>query len=345
METQKHDLYEWYDVAIASLFAKMELPEELANIVKRFDGFMRAKRQVKGTRYQKLKAVIDFLEWFKRDPKEATREDLELYVAHLNEKYLPSTVSGRIGRLKVFFNWYFRLPRRQFPDCIAWITPQRVERRIEPSDLLMPQDCARLIEALPKLWQKAAIELVYHLGCRLGELLSLRLCDIERTSYGFDVWVRAYGAESNTKKHFRLVPLVGKFPYLETWLLVHPLKDSPEAPLFVTSKRSLPHISTLQKILKTVAKRLNLRINIYPHLFRHTAATRDAALYPETVVKAKFGWTPSSNMLDRYIHLSPRTIKARILRAHGISVEEEELESPLLLPLDQFYVEAPKSRD
>jgi integrase/recombinase XerD len=53
------------------------------------------------------------------------------------------------------------------------------------------------------------------------------------------------------------------------------------------------------------AKIAKLPKELHPHLFRHTAATERARLgWNEAQMRAYFGWSKSTDMPSRYVHLA-----------------------------------------
>ena len=118
----------------------------------------------------------------KEDLREATTDDLVAYLAHLDRKGLASlTVAYRLGRLRRFFAYFHRsgvlfldpatdLRRRQPPRRLrAWLTEEETKRLLEQPDVATPLG----------LRNRAALELLYSSGLRIGELLALELDDLD----------------------------------------------------------------------------------------------------------------------------------------------------------------------
>jgi len=57
-------------------------------------------------------------------------------------------------------------------------------------------------------------------------------------------------------------------------------------------------------MLKKTAVKAGIKKHIYPHLFRHSAATRDARYLTESELRLKYGWSGDSQMAQVYVHLS-----------------------------------------
>jgi len=71
------------------------------------------------------------------------------------------------------------------------------------------------------------------------------------------------------------------------------------------------------KILKEIAKKVGVQKRIYPHLFRHTAATRDSRYLSDRELILKYGWAGDSSMLGVYAHLSGADLDDKLLAAYS----------------------------
>ena len=73
------------------------------------------------------------------------------------------------------------------------------------------------------------------------------------------------------------------------------------------------------------AKRAGITKHVHPHLFRHSRATALLRMkVPEADVKKLLGWSPGSQQLTRYSHLTSRDALHSLLTANGISVPRED---------------------
>ncbi len=82
-------------------------------------------------------------------------------------------------------------------------------------------------------------------------------------------------------------------------------------------------------MLQVAFRRAEIRKRPSPHLFRHNRATILAKHLTEAQLKEYFGWTQSSDMAARYVHLSGRDVDTAIMKLYGIKVEESEEEMKL----------------
>jgi len=208
------------------------------------------------------------------------------------------------------------------------------KNQITRADLLTDNEIATLIEMADNPRDKAIVALLYDLGCRIDELASLRWEDVrEHPDYpkAFMVTIR------RSKTMLRTVTVFEAFPYLRDYLNVHPLKA--RGPLWVGKKAGklvgMDTSGLRWVILRLVqdakdAGRIDKDRHIYAHLFRHTRATRLLELgYSEARLKQRLGWTLSSKMLVRYVHLAQEADADEEARVHGIKVAERKRDTGL----------------
>lgn len=108
---------------------------------------------------------------------------------------------------------------------------------------------------------KALISILYESGCRIGEILNMRIRNV-----GFDA--NGAGLIVNGKTGQRRVRLIHSVPRLVTWLEHHPEKGDPKAFLWVSvgsknSRQRLMHQSVVS-LLKKTAKRAGLNKKCNP---------------------------------------------------------------------------------
>jgi integrase/recombinase XerD len=77
------------------------------------------------------------------------------------------------------------------------------------------------------------------------------------------------------------------------------------------------------RFVRATAARAQIPKRIYSHLFRHTRVTHVLAtgLMSESQAKHYFGWTPSSPMLSRYLHLVTKDVDDAYKRMLGLPTQ------------------------
>ena len=217
-----------------------------------------------------------------------------------------------------------------YPEEVNWIKVRLKERHKLPEELLTEDEMKRMFAASSEPRDRALVQCLYETGCRISELLTVQLKNINFDEYG--AVLRVIG-----KTGTRRVRIVASVSSLATWLDMHPFKDDPDAYLFVrrhqrTNGNSKPfRYSYASKIIKDLAVAAGIRKRVHPHLFRHSRATALANRLTEAQMKEYFGWTQSSDMASVYVHLSGREVDDAILGLYGFRSEEKKKEIKQLI--------------
>jgi len=261
---------------------------------------------------------------------EATKDDLIGLVGRLEgEKLAESTKYDLKVVLKTFFRWLKGGDDEQTPKEVSWLKP-RVKNRSHklPEDLLSEEEILRMAQAATTPRDKALLLVLYESGCRIGELLSLKMKNVSFDQYG--AVLRVTGKTGD-----RRVRIISSAPALSSWLENYEGANNPEAVLWPPrsnnnhdTRFSAVHAS-VHKTLQTLAARAGIKKRVYPHLFRHSRATALANKLTEAQMKEYFGWTQASNMASVYVHLSGRDVDNALLALQGMAKPEDKKEELL----------------
>ncbi|MDY0292561.1 MAG: tyrosine-type recombinase/integrase [Desulfuromonadaceae bacterium] len=197
-----------------------------------------------------------------------------------------------------------------------------------PEEILTEDEIKSMIENADTPRNKAFISGIYEAGARISEFGTLKLKHVVFDEFGIRLTV-------NGKTGMRIVRLIFSVPFMISWINIHPYKNDPNAPLWVTDKKAgfkprQMEYAGFRKIVKTIAEISNIKKRVYNQLFRHTRATHLALKVSESQMKIIFGWTADSNMPKIYIHLSGVDVDDTILKLYGLK-KEEETESVLTI--------------
>ena len=189
--------------------------------------------------------------------------------------------------------------------------------RILPEELLTQDDVKALVDATERSRDRALILTLYETGGRIGEVLSLRIRNVQFDEYGAVLIVGG-------KTGMRRVRIVASSPALAGWLRDHPKRNDPDSPLWIltgnTNHGKPMTYPAAVKLLRQTAKRANLKKAVNPHMFRHSRASHLATDLTESQMKQYLGWTPGSDMAAVYVHLSGRDVDNALLRINGVEV-------------------------
>ena len=196
-----------------------------------------------------------------------------------------------------------------------------------PGDLVSEEEVKMLVDAAVSIRDKAFIITLYESGARVGEVGAVHIRDVVFEERYTTVMVKG-------KTGSRRIIVVASTPYLNTWIQNHPLKNDPDAPLWVNmgtvNRYRAMSYPGLAKILRVAAERAGLNKRVTPHKLRHSRATFLASRLTEAQMNQIFGWKQGSEMPSIYVHLSGRDVDDAILGVYGL--KKTETEKPKLTP-------------
>ena len=262
------------------------------------------------------------------------------------------TYNNRLITLVQFFKWLYNpeLPSkdRPKPDIIANLQQLRRKEKstYKPSDLWTQDDDQLFLKYCPSVRERCYHMIARDTSCRPHEIIALRIKDVV-----FKMANDRQYAEVlvNGKTGSRSVPLINSIPYVKDWLDVHPQRTNPNAylifgegksygkklrPVFITSIYSLYKKEFFPKLLddpnvspedKVKIKEL-LKKPWNPYIRRHTALTENSQLLKEHVLRQYAGWSPNSNMHQKYLHYFGNESNESILEAYGLKPRTEEVD-------------------
>jgi site-specific recombinase XerD/ribosomal protein L40E len=257
-----------------------------------------------------------------KDFSQTNKEDIVKLCSEINNSdFAEWTKHNYMVVTKRFYKWL--LQSEEYPPEVKWIKTNVKNNRIKlPNELLTIEDISKLADHTNNLRDRCFILTLYESGARIGEILGVKLKDIEHDKYG--VKVNLFG-----KTGARKIRLIACAPSISNWLMEHPDRENKNSPLFcgIWSKKRGETIdySTFRAILKDTAKKAGINKPINPHHFRHSRATELAKIFTESQLCQYMGWIQGSKEASTYVHLSGRDMDIAVLAMHGL-VEEKDKE-------------------
>lgn len=176
----------------------------------------------------------------------------------------------------------------------------------------------RVVMAQAFLW------FLWDTGFRVGEALSVRICDLKLTADSVVVKLSTDSPFGVLKTGPRTIEVNECVPALKASLSVHP-DPRPDAPLWVTMHREVKVMSgqACDNLVKLIRERSGISLHgskpLSCHDFRHTSATRRAeAGWVEADLRKFHGWTWDSMMPARYVHKAMENVRALVRRDAGL---------------------------
>lgn len=259
--------------------------------------------------------------------EKATKKDIEAVIGNMESSdYSPRTKLDFKASVKRLYKWLDG--GEEYPESVRWIrTGARKNNDTLPEDLLTEDEVKKIVGACRNPRDRAIVAVLWESGCRIGELLNLR---VRHVSFEENLTrITVHG-----KTGARRVPLIDSTPYLAEWLENHPMRDKRGSPLWVgigtVGRDRRLEYAALRKMLQNVARKAKIGKKVNPHNFRHSRATMLANHLTEAQMNQYFGWVTGSDMPSTYVHLSGRDVDDAILKMRGLSKpKEEEIESSL----------------
>ncbi|WP_259134898.1 site-specific integrase [Methanosalsum natronophilum] len=250
-----------------------------------------------------------------------TEQDIKFIRGKLVRKYEnPATVAQYERSLR---KWVGVSNQKGLLECIK-IKNVKYESK-EPEEVLTKTEVEAIIDTCNNPRDRALFALLYDSGCRIGELLSMRVKDVKFDQNG------ALVSFPEGKTGYRKNRVVFAASYLRVWVENHKLNTDPNAPLWLSRKTSSNEPQPLKYqgvalLLERLVKECGIEKRVHLHLFRHTRASELANTLTEQQLKKQLGWTQGSSMAARYVHMNDRDLENAILKSSGVEVDEEGAE-------------------
>lgn len=291
----------------------------------------------KATRIKQLQILLTLSRKVNKNWSDVVKSDIDRLVRDIMNEYGDvngdETESSRDFKkiLKLFFRW-LKLGSREYkevgdPPETKGIRLKKPKDKITRENLLKEEDLTKILYACGEnLRDRAFIDVHLEAGTRPGEILSLQLKHVEFDKIGARIHV-------DGKTGARPIRLIRSTPNLASWINAHPSRNNPEAPLWILLDSEnygepMTYVAAKAMVdrrcsMANLSKRVNLK------LFRHTAATNMAKILTDAEMKKRHGWTRTSNMPARYVHLIDADVEQKILIHYGIEQKENQIHANL----------------
>jgi site-specific recombinase XerD len=202
-----------------------------------------------------------FAEYINKPTVQITTADIRKYLAS-DKQWMMSTVDNKLSKIKTFFGWLVR-EEILLRDPSAKIKPPKKPKRLPKA--LNIEELELVRESCKTLRERALMEVMYSTGCRLSEIMNMKINDIS----GTEMSAKVIGKGDKE----RVVYLTPKAMYhLRKYL--ESRNDDCEY-LFVTDRKPARKMAnrTIERIIDKIQSRAKISKKLTPHVFRHTAAT------------------------------------------------------------------------
>jgi site-specific recombinase XerD len=200
-----------------------------------------------------LKMVSQFI---RKELNEITEHDIRKYL--LSKKHLSS--SSRMAVINAFKAFYKLVMGRGFDHAI--LPRPKVEQK-QP-DILSTDEISMMLKRCANIKHKAIIALMYSCALRVGEVVNLKVKDIDSSNQKINI-------KNGKGKIDRVVMLDEKLLYvLREYYQVYKTKEY----LFEGNKGGKYSDRSIQSIIKKTVKACGIEKNISSHSMRHSCLTQ-----------------------------------------------------------------------
>jgi integrase/recombinase XerD len=212
-----------------------------------------------------IRAVKRLAQFLGRSPDTASAEELRRFQLHLVAEGL---TGGNINSIITAVKFFFSVTVDQ-ADLTRKMHCVRVAQKLPV--VLSPDEVKRVIEAAPKLRDKAALSVAYGAGLRAAEVCALRVTDIDRTRMA----LRVNQGKGNRDRYATLSPTLLDLLQLYWYEAQAQRKMLKRGWLFPSRVKITNHITPrqLNRIVHQAADTAGLEKPITLHLLRHSFAT------------------------------------------------------------------------
>lgn len=241
-----------------------------SNVPDCYSVYMVAKK-IEGMSPESMKTynfyLTDFFEHINRPFEQVTTNDIRIYLYETQKRTGVSnrTLDGKRLVINTFMDWCWKEGYIPNNPC-ASIKPIKFEEK--PREPLSNMELEIVRDACENYRDKAMIELFYSTGCRLSEMVNLKISDIDFASKE----VHLFGKGSKHRTSY----LNAKAEYmLKKYFELERSKESISDSVFVIFRKPYNgmHKGAIYARVKAIQKRSGIERSLFPHLLRHTMAT------------------------------------------------------------------------
>lgn len=282
-------------------------------------------------------AVI--LQWLPKSLANITEQEIKTVLKQIKAcEYSERSKETYFTKFKLFYKWYKRtlrrrdeMPSKDLNNALTYLLEEytfRMDKDKEaPVSFIAEDEVIRLIEATEAMEHKALFSLLWHTGCRIGEILTLRLSDVKSIMVGghqgFHVMLR------KSKTTLRTIPVlednrVNAVRYLRMQIQMRERQGASQSDVLFVNMHDEPlEYRASKKWLDKASQRAGLGKRVHFHGIRKGRATHLAERgYSESEMNQLMGWRHGSKMPAVYIQRSGMDITRKMAEDLGLETPE-----------------------
>ncbi|MEA2103112.1 MAG: site-specific tyrosine recombinase/integron integrase [Candidatus Cloacimonadota bacterium] len=267
----------------------------MGKILEQYKNMLTQKRYSENTKKIYSKYFHDFTNYFiDENMEELTRSQINNYLLKLikSKNISISQQNQRINAIKFFYEKVLGRDKQYYK-----IHRPRKEKKLP--DVLSKAEVNAIIQNTRNIKHKAILSLIYSAGLRRGELLNLRISDID--SNRMMIKIRNSKGKKDrysilSKNTLQILRIYYKEYHPGNWL-------------FESPKKSRYSASSIQKILKRSVRKAGIHRNVNIHMLRHSFATHLLEQGTNLRIIQELLGHESIKTTEIYTHISNRDLK------------------------------------
>ncbi len=276
-----------------------EPPSESKNtfreIEKAIDDYLKLKGYSPKTIKSYRNNVTRFLTYAAKAPEKITNDDIRKYMLFLLEEQgtSHSYVNQALSAIKIYFKEV--LDR----DDIAYHLPRPKKEKTLP-EILSKEEVGRILSNIQNIKHRAILYLVYSSGLRVGEVVRLKVNDLDQDRMLLRVEQGKGRKDRYTLLSQVALDIVNKYMAIE----------EPEDRLFPGGKEdSFLTERSVQKVFKDACDKADIKKNVSVHTLRHSFATHLLESGTDIRYIQELLGHSSSKTTEIYTHVSNNSIR------------------------------------
>jgi integrase/recombinase XerD len=242
-------------------------------------------------------AVAKLAKHFMRSPDQVTKEELRAFQVHLLSV---KTSWPRFNQIVCGLRFFYRVTLGR-AEVVEMLPYGKRSKRLPV--VLSVEEVAQLLETARPGRERILLMTAYACGLRLSEVLHLQVTDIDSARMVVNVR-QGKGAKD------RQVPLSARLlGELRTWWCGHRTKPWLFPGMYGPSRQRPMNETSVQRMVKQVVTRAQLRKKASMHTLRHSYATHMLEAGVDVVTLQKLLGHNSLSTTARYLHLSTRQMQ------------------------------------
>lgn len=246
----------------------------------------------------------------------ATKNDLVKLLKEFESSDFAEITKADLRRnIKKFYQWKSGMNGDEYPERVKWIKIASKKKYKTLEDIPTLEELYKIQSLITNYRDKALFWVALESGGRPQAVLSPQLKDVKVEKDYIRIATR-------DKKGECYLWIIVSRRFLLQWLENHPLKNNPDAPLWVNlegdTKFNLMKWRTFKQIVQKYARRAGIKKRIYPYLFRHRDASWKSDWMTEQQLAQDKGWVQGSDMPRVYVHRNVNRQRDALLKHFGI---------------------------